>query len=83
MYVYYEKYNKTGTEDYWTIPIVPCTNENFIGFLCMDETAIEGLDIYLQPIEKTSSDYALSIMPCDETVETNCATPEEIYATIF
>lgn len=43
----------------------------------------DGNDLYLEPIKNLSSDYALSVEPCDSTIEINCATSEEIYAIIF
>jgi hypothetical protein len=49
----------------------------------MDNAAVKGKNIFLEPIKNLAADYSLSVSLCDDTLVSNCATPEEIYETIL
>ncbi|EAR94716.1 transmembrane protein, putative (macronuclear) [Tetrahymena thermophila SB210] len=80
----YEQYYANGTSQITSLPISQCTDSNFTGYLCIDQSAFQqSLDIYNNPVAQVSSDYAININPCDNSTIPNCATYDEIYELIF
>ncbi|EAR94342.2 transmembrane protein, putative (macronuclear) [Tetrahymena thermophila SB210] len=82
--VSYEVYYPNGTSNSTNISLVECVDPTFKGYLCIDEQAFEqNIDIFNNPIQQLSSDFAIQISLCDPTVTTNCAPPDEIANFIF
>lgn len=79
----YNQFFPDGTSTSDILPIIECSNERFKGFLCFDDDSIKNRNIILKPLEMYSSNYEIIILPCNSDFEKNCASPEEIYSTIF
>ena len=81
--MYYETYASDGTCTAVVVPLIECADPKFAGFICMDAATVKEKNIFLEPINKISSDYALSIHFCDPLIELNCASQDEINDTIL
>ncbi|KAL4471432.1 hypothetical protein ABPG74_008325 [Tetrahymena malaccensis] len=82
--VSYEVYYPNGTSNITQLQLSECVDSNFQGYQCIDQSAFEqNLDIYNNPLQQYSSDFAIQITQCDPTVTSNCASPDEINNLIF
>ncbi|KAL4511656.1 hypothetical protein ABPG72_012501 [Tetrahymena utriculariae] len=82
--VFYDVYYPNGTSNSTQIQLSECTDSKFQGYLCIDLSTFEqSLDIFSNPVQQYSSDFAIQISICDPTVTSNCASPDDINNLIF
>ncbi|EAR94472.2 transmembrane protein, putative (macronuclear) [Tetrahymena thermophila SB210] len=82
--VLYEIYYPNGTYITKVLQLSECTDSQFIGYQCIDQSAFEqSIDIFNNPIEQFSSDISIQINFCDPKITSNCASPNDISNLIF